>query len=121
MNRNRQRGMTLMGWVIVLAVFGVFAIAVLRAGPLYMEYYKIHSVLTSLPKEMGSGTTKQDIYSYLSKRFNIEAITVIKAKEVKIERKGENYEVRANYDARSPFIGNLNFIITFDKSVEVPR
>ncbi len=111
-----------MGWVIVLAIIGVFSIAILRVGPLYMEYYKISSVLSSLPSEMkSSGATKQEIYDYLSKRFNIEAINVITAKEVKIERKGEVYLVQAAYDARSPFLGNLNFIVTFDKAVEVPR
>jgi len=121
MNRDKQKGMTLMGWVIVLAVVGTFAIAVLRVGPLYLEYYKISSVLSSLPSEMSSGATKQEIYAYLSKRFNIEAITVIDSKEVKIERQGEVFAVGVNYDARTSFIGNLNFIVTFVKAVEVPR
>ncbi len=122
MNRDKQKGMTLLGWVIVLAVIGTFAIATLRVGPLYLEYYKINSVMKALPEEVGgSGTTRQDIYAYISKRFDIEAVNVIDPKEVKIERKGENFAVSVNYDARTPFIGNLDFIVTFEKVVEVPR
>jgi len=122
MNRDRQKGMTLLGWLVVLGVIGVFAIAVLRVGPLYLEYYRVNSVLSSLPTEMqGGGKTKQDIKSYISKRFNIEAVNVINSGDVKIERKGENFAVSVKYDARSAFIGNLDFIITFEKAVEVPR
>lgn len=122
MNIRKQQGMTMLGWIIVLAIIGIFAIAGLRIGPMYLEFYKINSVLDAVVEEVGGeGTTKQDIYAYLSKRFDIEAVNVIDAREVKIERKGEFYEVGVDYDARSEFIGNLSFIANFQKAVEVPR
>ena len=121
-NRQRQAGMTAIGWVIVLAVIGIFVLAVLRIGPVYFEYYKISSVMSGLEGEFSGGeSAKNEIVSYLSKRFDVEAINVIGPTDVEIKRKDEMWEVRAAYDHRAPFIGNLDFIATFDKAVEVPR
>lgn len=122
MNRRQQRGMTFTGWLLVLAIFGVFALAALRLVPIYLEYYRINSVLSSLEVEMVDGSpSKKDIKSFLDKRFNIESIARIKPSDIKITPKSETWEVRANYDARTEFIGNLHFIVTFDKVVEIKR
>ena len=122
MNRHRQRGVTALGWVIILAVIGIFAIATLRLLPIYLEYYRISSVLTSLAAEKSAGVEgKNEIRQYIEKRFNIDAVTRVKVSDIAVTAQSEHYEVRAKYDARTPFIGNVDFIISFDKSVEVPR
>lgn len=122
MNRRQQRGMTFTGWLLVLVIFGIFALAALRLVPIYLEYYRINSVLSSLKVEMvDSSPSKKDIKSFLDKRFNIESIARIKPSDIKITPKSETWEVRANYDARTEFIGNLHFIVTFDKVVEIKR
>lgn len=122
MNRQRQRGMTLLGWLFVLLIIGIFAIAALRLVPIYLEYYRVSAVLTALKTEKVDGVAnKKEIRSYLYKRFNIEAINRLKASDIDVTLKSEVYEVRASYDARTPFIGNVHFIITFDRKVEIPR
>ena len=114
--------MTFLGWLFVLAIIGVFVIAALRLVPVYLEYYRINTVLTGLKAEKVDGVAnKREIRDYLYKRFDIEAIGRVKAKDLTVTAKSEVYEVRANYDARTPFIGNVHFIITFDKKVEIPR
>jgi len=121
-NRDKQRGVTALGWLIILGLIGIFAIATLRLLPIYLEYYRIHSVLTGLEVERASeGSSQKQIKDYLTKRFDVESINRIRPRDIKITRKEENWQVRANYDARTPFIGNLDFIITFDKSIEIPR
>ncbi|MFK8015110.1 MAG: DUF4845 domain-containing protein [Gammaproteobacteria bacterium] len=122
MNRQRQRGMTLLGWLFVLGIIAIFAIAALRLVPVYLEYYRVNAVLTGLKTEKADGSTsKKEIRDYLYNRFNIEAINRLKASDLSVTAKSEFYEVRAKYDARTPFIGNVHFIITFDKKVEIPR
>lgn len=122
MNRHRQRGVTALGWVVILGIIGVFAIAALRLLPIYLEYYRVSSVLTSLRADKAAGVEgKNEIRRYIEKRFDIDAINRLKFTDVTITGQSENYLVRAKYDARTPFIGNVDFILSFDKSVEVPR
>lgn len=122
MNRHQQRGMTALGWLTVLALIGIFAVATLRLVPIYLEYYRVNSVLTGLKAEKVDGVdNKREIVDYLRKRFDVESIRTLKATDILISVKDENFLVRAKYERRQPFIGNLNFLVTFDKSVEVPR
>jgi hypothetical protein len=121
-NAKQQRGVTFLGWLLILALIGIFATATLRLLPIYMEYYRINSVLTGLKVERANqGTSKKEIRDYLTKRFDVESINRMKPTDIKVTAKDENWRVRANYEARAPFIGNVDFIVSFDKSVEVAR
>ncbi len=122
MNRHQQRGMTAIGWLTVLALIGIFSLATLRLVPIYLEYYRVHSVLTGLKAEKVDGVeNKREIQEYLRKRFDIESIRTLDTQDILISVKDENFLVRAKYDRRQPFLGNLDFIVSFDKAVEVPR
>ena len=122
MNRDRQRGVTLLGWMVIIAIIGIFAIAAMRIGPLYLEYFKVSSVLSSLNAEFdGKASAKRDIQQYISKRFDIEQITGVDSRDVQVTRRGDVMEVALKYDARRPFIGNLDFIVTFDKKFDIKR
>ena len=117
---QKQRGMTLISWVLVLAVAFLFGIAALRLVPVYLEYLKISSSLSSVQKEFsGQTATVNDLRKALEKRFDIESVHVIKKDEVKIERGGGGYILRARYEHRTPFVANVGFIVTFDKSVQI--
>ena len=46
--RYNQRGMTAIGWLLVLGLIGCFTLVTLRLVPLYLEYYKVVAVLEGL-------------------------------------------------------------------------
>jgi hypothetical protein len=117
---QKQRGMTLISWVLVLAVAFLFGIAALRLVPVYLEYIKVSSSLTSVQKEFnGQTATVADLRRGLEKRFDIESVHVIKTTDVKVDRVGNGYVMRALYDHHAPFVGNVGFIVHFDKSVQI--
>ena len=118
--RHKQRGMTLISWILVLGVAFLFGVAALRLVPVYLEYYKITSSLASVQREFnGQSVTVGELRTALAKRFDIESVRVIKKEDVKIERQAGGYALRAKYDHRAPFIANVGFIVAFDKSVQI--
>jgi len=118
--KRQQRGMTLISWILVLVVAFVFGIAGLRLVPVYLEYLKITSSLSSVQREFnGQTTTVMELRRALEKRFDIESVHIIRKDDVKIERQGGAYVMRAQYDQRTPFIANVGFIVHFDKSVQI--
>lgn len=122
MYARKQQGMTAIGWIIILAIVGVFATASMKIFPIYLEHYKINSILKGLQAEMGTDkATRTDIRDYLIKRFDVESIRSIKYRDVEVKTQGDNWAVRVTFDSRTSFIGNLDFIVTMDKTVEIPR
>jgi hypothetical protein len=111
--------MTLISWILVLGVAFLFGMAGLRLVPVYLEYLKVASSLTSVEREFaGQTATVAELRKALAKRFDIESVRVISKDDVKIERRAGGFSMRAQYDHRTPFVANVGFIVAFDKSVQ---
>ncbi|UCC57343.1 MAG: DUF4845 domain-containing protein [Gammaproteobacteria bacterium] len=119
---NRQKGMTAIGWLIVLALIGFFVLLALRMVPAYMEYYKVVSTLESLEEETGwSNVTPQAIRRLIERRFDISYVQSITPRQVSIKPLGAYYNVSARYEAREPIFGNVYVVMKFHKQVKVRR
>jgi hypothetical protein len=119
---KRQRGITLLGFLIGAAFIGLFVLAGIKLVPVYLEFAKIQSTLTSVrDEEQGQRPTIEQIRSAIERRFDIEDVRVISAKDVKITRVEGGYELRATYDGRTRYLGNLYLVAEFDTAVEVMR
>lgn len=118
--RHKQRGMTLISWVLVLGIAFLFGVAALRLVPVYLEYMKISSSLNVVQGEFSGQTpTVTDVRKALARQFDVNDVHIIKKDDVKIERQGGAFVMRAQYDHRTPFIANVGFIVAFDKSVQI--
>ena len=116
--RSRQAGMTTLGLVILVAFIGLFAFAGIRLTPVYLNYIKVASVVEGVGKEFdGTGAGRSQIRSSISRRFDIESVGVIEAKDVKVTPVGGGFEVAATYSHKAPFIANVSFMVDFDKKV----
>ncbi len=120
--RSRQAGMTTLGLVILVAFVGLFAFAGIRITPVYLNYMKVASVVEGIGKEFdGTGAGRSQIRSSISRRFDIESVGMIEAKDVKVTPVGGGFEVAATYSHKAPFIANVSFVVDFDKRTLVRR
>lgn len=119
---RRQKGMTGIGWLIVLALIAFFVLLALRIVPAYLEYYKVVSALDSLEKETGwSEVTPREIRDLIERRFDISYVYSIMPREVSIKPVGAYYLVTANYESREHIFGNIDVVMSFNKQVRVRR
>ena len=122
MNFRRQQGMTMLGTLILIAFLGLFFFAGIRLVPIYLENMKIQAVLEGVEKEFdGKNPSLGDIRVYIEKRFNVESVTIIKARDVAVARKNDMVEVAAIYSNKTPFVANVSFSVDFDERVTVRR
>jgi hypothetical protein len=120
--RNRQRGATFLGMVIILAILGSALYAGLRLAPVYMEYTKVARSLEQVRDEHAAGeTSSQLIRNSLERRWDVEDIASIGWKEVEIRKTGDGYEVEAAYTVERPFIANVYLLTKFDKLVTIQQ
>jgi hypothetical protein len=122
MNRQRQAGMTTIGIVFLLAFVGIFAFGFLRLTPVYLNYMKIVGVVDGVQKEFdGQGPTSSGVKRSIRRRFDVESVGVIMAKDVKVTTVDGGLEVSAVYEHTAPFIANIYFTVQFDKTVIIRR
>jgi hypothetical protein len=117
--RHGQRGMTFLGVLILVAFVGLFVFAGLKLAPIYLEYMNVAKALQALPTEQ-AGSDPRGIRLALQKRFDIDDVQSIRTDDIEVTRQGSNWVVRAAWERTTPFVGNVGFIVAFDRSVEVP-
>jgi Tfp pilus assembly protein PilE len=118
--RKRQRGMTLIGLLCVLALVGAIGYAGILLFPVYLNYMKVVRSMQSVAAEFKSDSSDQGrMRVALEKRWDIEDISLVKAKDVEIKRENDVTAMHVNYDHTVSYIGNVSLLVSFDKTVTV--
>jgi len=119
---SRERGMTTLGFLILVVFVGLFAFAALRLTPVYLNYVKVAGVLNGVYEEFDSqNPSRAALRTSIGRRFDVESVSIITEKDIKVTVDDGGFLVTANYDHTTPFIGNLYFTVKFDKTVLVRR
>ncbi len=119
---HSQRGLTLLGFLIVLIVVAFFGFIAMKLFPVYSEYYAVRTSLKALQQEPGIASKPPDtVRSLLDRKWYISYVSTPTQKNVKINRRGGDYIVQVAYERRGNLIYNLDYIATFDTSVSLTR
>ncbi len=119
MNRMQgQRGMTLIGWMLVLAIGGFFLVLAVRLVPVYLEYFSVASSVNSLKDEPGIiKKSPKKIRDLLGRRFDVNDVEHVTPRDVRIERQDGQTTVDVKYQVQVPVMGNVDALVRFDKQV----
>jgi hypothetical protein len=111
-----QRGITLIGFIMLLAVIGVFLFVGFKLFPVYAEYYSAITDLKASCKEPDEPNSNlQQMRAKLERRFNISYVESIDTKkDLKIIVEGDKRMLNIKYEVRKPLIYNLDFVAKFD-------
>lgn len=115
--KQTQKGMTLLGFLIVLAVVGFFAYIAMRLFPMYSEYYSVRAAMKGLSEEAGIGS--QDparIQDLFFRRLYISYSENVKKEHIKLKRVGSAWQMDVQYEVRRPLVGNLDVVGRFEAS-----
>jgi hypothetical protein len=117
---SRQRGLTLLSLVFLLAVVGLLGIGGFRLLPVYLVDLKVQGALKSVSEQFdGMSTSPAELRRALSKRFDIEMIEGLRARDIDIERGKGEYLLVATYDREVPYLGNVYLRVKFDHRVSI--
>jgi hypothetical protein len=112
--KRKQSGLTFIGFVIVLAVAGLFIYVGMKLVPMYTEYYSVKKALASLANEDGiANRSAPEVKQRFFKRLYMSYALNIKNEHVKIERRETSWIVIVDYETRRPMIANLDVVGKF--------
>jgi hypothetical protein len=119
---HKQKGMTAIGWGLVLIIIGLSAIIAIKLIPIYIDGFKVYSSLESLEAEpRARGKPATEIRKLLMKRLDINMVTDVGAEDISITRGRNGIEVNVYYEARRQLFGNLFVVVVFDKTITIDR
>lgn len=113
--RRNQSGMTLLSFILVMAVVGFFVYIGMKLFPMYSEYYSVRSSLKALAAESGvadrdPAQIKADL---IDKRLYVNYVTSVKSDNIIVEQVNGGVQVRINYEVRKPMLYNIDVVGKF--------
>lgn len=119
--RLGQRGITLIGFVIVLAIGGFSLFVGAKLFPMYTEFFAVKAAMKLVQNTPGSSRlSPEQIWKILDKNFYTSYVESVKRTDMQVERKN-GYFLRVAYEVRKPLVYNLDVVAKFDHSVELTR
>ncbi|MCB1986086.1 MAG: DUF4845 domain-containing protein [Burkholderiales bacterium] len=113
--RYKQRGLTLSGMLVWSIVLVLVAVLGMKVVPVYIENASIKKNLTAIANDANlKDSHANQLRLAFTKRAQIDNITVIAAKDIKITRdKGQNH-LSVDYSVNVPLFANISLQIDFE-------
>ena len=121
-SRHRQKGISSVGWIAVVGIFGFLLITFFKVFPMYYDSYKVKSAMEALSLDTSvDAKSKREIWQSLNKRLYINEVKNITRENVTMERKDGKTTVTVTFEIRDNYIGNLFIGGTFVESIVIDR
>ena len=111
---NRQRGLSLLGWLIVICIFGFAIMVASKLGPYYLDNRYVVEVLKTLGEDPNfPKMTTNEIKRQLGKTFQINNVRGKPTDSVKIVKNSGGTLVSIQYEERIDFLHNIDVVLDF--------
>lgn len=117
---RKQQGMTAISMLLLLIIGGFFALLVMKLGPIYLENYKVKTVLANLESQSNlASLSALKIRRAISKRLYINEVRRLDDKDIKIKRVGQVIQITIDYEVRENIFANVDAVVSFQERAEL--
>lgn len=117
---QRQRGITFVGWLVLLIPLALVVYAGMRLVPVYLNYLNVAHTLEEVAGEYHSGggaVNAGEIRVAIAKHFAIDEVNYPTVQDISISRDGSVWHLEAAYYDYAPLLGSISLQVRFDKTV----
>jgi hypothetical protein len=107
---NAERGVSLSGLIVVLAVLGVVVVGTMKIVPAYLENRGIQNAIV---KAKSAGSSAREMQSSFQKSAEIDGFDAVRPNDLVITRDSGEPEISYAYEKRIPLVGNASLVISF--------
>jgi hypothetical protein len=117
---NKQKGLTLISWLIVIAFVGFNGLMALNVAPVYINDSSVKSIMANLERDADvRGKDARKLKDIVIKRLKINNLYDIKKDNITVTKGRNSYVVTIEYEPRGRLVGNLDYIISFKHEARV--
>ena len=113
--RRRQRGLSIIGFLLVAAVVIIFALVGFRVLPAYIEFYSVQKALEQTLADQ-SNITPQDIRRSLERRISADYVDSVRASDVTVTKEGNQIVARLEWQKILHMVANASILLEFEAS-----
>ena len=118
---KKQKGLTLISWLAIIAVVLFNAIIAMNVVPVYLNDHSVKTMMQGLESDASvRGATPKKIKEIITKRLRINNIYSINKDHITIKKSKNDYLITIEYEPRGRLVGSLDYIVSFKHEARVP-
>lgn len=122
---RKQAGMTMLSWLVVIALIAFFVRIVVIVYPMLYNQFKVSTQIKELAADPETGKlTPKEIHTKITRRFEVDNVDSVGDKDLKITYSEEKKKtlIDVSYEVRAQFWGPIYIVGVFNEPhVEVAR
>lgn len=112
---KKQRGLSLVGLVVICVLLILVALVGMKVVPEIIEYGAILKVTKATAQDPATrGASVADIRRNFAKRADIDSIKAIEASDLDISKEGNDVVISFAYSRKIPLYGPVSLLIDFE-------
>ena len=111
--QRQQRGITLIGFVILIVLLAAAGIVAFRMIPIYSEFFTIKRILKEINVE-NPETTPLQIRSQFDLKSSADYVYDIKSRDLDIVKENGRIVVSVRYQKTVPLLYNVSLLFDFE-------
>lgn len=112
---KKQRGLSLIGLLVVSAILVVVILLGFKLLPTYIEYYAIERALNDIARAPDmQGASMKEVVNAFDRRATIDNISSITGRDLDVTKEGNGLYIVASYSVRVPLFANISALIDFE-------
>lgn len=115
---RRQQGLSLVGFIFVIAIVALAAILALKVVPTVVEYSAIKKAIA---RAKNAGTTPPEIRSSFDKQADAGYIDSVSGKDLEITKTAEGFDVGVAYQKKIALFGPASLLIDYVAGTVTPE
>ena len=108
--QRRQKGITLVGLILVLAIVGLIAVLAMKVTPTVTEYFSIKKAIASAK---ASGGSIPEMRAAFNRQAEVGYIDAINGNDLEITKDGDAADISFAYQKIIPLVGPASLLIDY--------
>jgi Tfp pilus assembly major pilin PilA len=112
---QRQKGVTLIGFIFIAAIVAALGIVAFRAIPIYNEYFTVKKIINNINVD-GGEVTPQNVRNQFSLKASADYVSDVKPSDLDITRENGTVVISVSYSRTVPLFANVSLLFDFETS-----
>jgi len=108
-----QRGISLVGLIITLAVVGFIGVMAAKLIPAYVDYFAVRKMFAAMEAAGDLKGNVRDIRHSFELRNNIESVNDVHPEDLEITKEGGETVMSVSWSKKVPLVSNISACLDF--------
>lgn len=117
-NRQRQRGLTMTGFIFTAIVVVTAVMIGFRVMPSYIEYYTVQKILAKTLEDSKQGFSLYQFRRDFDLKASADYIDSVRGSDVEVAKDGNNLVATASWTRTLHLVGNVSLLLEFEATAK---